>query len=56
MKEYLNLGFKMKQEILKTKEDALILAKEWAKKESFVSVIQSRGEFFVENKSNMIRN
>ena len=46
----------MLQEIKKTEEEALKLAREWAKTEDFVAVIESRGEFFVENEASMVRN
>ena len=45
-----------RNEKFRTKEDAISTAKEWAKTESYVAIIESRGEFFVENEANMIRN
>ena len=38
-----------------TEEEAMKLAKEWAKTEEFVTVIESGDGFFVETQSNMIR-
>ncbi len=46
----------MKQDKFKTEREALKIAKEWAKSNSFVTVIQSKGDFFVENEHTMIRN
>ncbi|MBI5803368.1 hypothetical protein HY448_01645 [Candidatus Pacearchaeota archaeon] len=45
----------MKQEMFKTKDEAMKLAKEWAKTKEYVVVVESRNEFFVENEPTLIR-